>query len=104
MNYENIIDEKEENKLLISCIFKGMTNTEIAKKLNYSRSGVAYKVNKIFNDFKAKNRIDFIVQVLSEVIKSKKQELKCEKEKQKILNAENRKLKNTIKKLNKTKK
>ncbi len=104
MNYKNNLNEKEENKLLISYIFKGMTNYEIAEKLNYSRSGVAYKVNKLFSDFKAKNRVDFIVQILSEVIKSKKQELKNEIKKQKTLNAENKRLKNIIKMFDETQK
>lgn len=104
MNRKNLLKEKEEYKILASCIFKGMSNNDIARELNYSRSCIAYKINKLFNTFNVNSRTEFIIQTLNKLINSKQNQLISEIEKSEKLFQENQKLKRILKDISKNQK
>ena len=54
-----------EYKKIAKLIFDGYTKEEIAKILNYSRSTVTNRMNKMFEEYQANSRISFIIAVFS---------------------------------------
>ncbi len=58
-----------QNGFVTKCILKGMTILEISQKLNCSTSTVSNRIKKIFKKYNAKNRSEFILNVLAEIIK-----------------------------------
>lgn len=58
-----------QNGFVTKCILKGMTIVEIAEKLDCSTSTVSNRIKKIFKKYEAKNRSEFILNVLAEIIK-----------------------------------
>lgn len=91
------LSKENELKLITSLVLKGMSNTEICDKLNYSRSSVASKINNLFKNFGAKNRISFVITVLGKIIKNKKNEISILEEIKESLKKENEQLKNILK-------
>lgn len=90
------LSKENELKLIASLVLEGMSNTEISDKLGYSRSSVAYKINNLFKNFGAKNRINFIINVLGKIIEKKKNDIyTLENTKQNLTN-ENQQLKYII--------
>ena len=90
---------KREYKTITFCILNGMSNIEISKYLNYSKSTIAYKINKLFSLFNAANRVDFVLKILEKRIKEKEEQLKNEIKKNNELKSENKKLKKIIDKM-----
>lgn len=56
-------------------IFLGLSNMQIAKKLNCSLSTVAYRSSVLFKQHGVKTRERFIVKVLSEILETNKQKI-----------------------------
>ena len=98
MDYKLNPKIKKEYRIITFCILNGMSNIEISKRLNYSKSTVAYKINKMFSLFDAKNRIDFILKILEKKINEKDMQLNNEIQKNNLLKSENKKLKNLLNK------
>ena len=99
MNKELSPKIKREYKTITFCILSGMSNIEISKYLNYSKSTIAYKINKLFSLFNAVNRVDFVLKILEKRIKEKEDQLKNEIKKNNHLVSENKKLKKMIDKM-----
>ena len=53
-------------------IFKGLTISEIASRMNCSKSNVSYKMNALFSKYKVKNRLQFTISVFSEILDKNK--------------------------------
>lgn len=83
----------EDNKIITKYLLLGLSRSEIAKKMNFSVSTVAYKLNKLFNSYNAKNRHEFLLSIFSEIIRDKKTEIKAKDSKVKELNDEIKNLK-----------
>lgn len=64
-NYSLLLDER---KILTKLIFLGKNAVEIAKAMNYSKSCVYYKIQKLYDDFKVKDRNDFILNVVGAIL------------------------------------
>ena len=64
-----------EHKFITKYIFEGLTIAQIASKLNYSESTVANRMNSLFKKYNVKTRIEFIMNVMGEVIKMSKMQL-----------------------------
>ena len=58
-----------ENRFVTKCILKGMTIAQIAQRLDCSTSTVSNRIKKIFKKYNAKNRSEFTLNVLAEIIK-----------------------------------
>ena len=78
----------DEHILIAKYIFKGYTNSQIAQKINRSTSGASYKIYSLFEKYKAKNRIEFIVNIFAKIINIKKEEI--QKQEELIMNYENK--------------
>ncbi len=71
--------EKElatECKQIIRCIFEGLTTKETAQRLNYSKSTVSLRMRYIFDKYNAKNKIEFVILVFSELLNKNKKKIK----------------------------
>ena len=86
----------KEKVLLIKYIFLGLTNEQIAKRLNCSKSGVSYKICQLFNKYKVKNSLGFIMVFSKEIVKKNRAIILKAKEKIEMLEKRNCKLKNSI--------
>lgn len=64
-----------EQKRIAKLIFLGLSNVQMAKKLNCSLSTVAYRSSKLFEKYGVKSKKDFIIEVLGEVLETNKQSL-----------------------------
>ena len=53
-------------KSIINCIGKGMTNKEIAEKLNKSKATIATYIFHLSKQYNAKNRIDLFNKFIEE--------------------------------------
>ena len=78
----NIIKKalSDEHVLIAKCIFKGMTNAQIADKINCSQSSVSYKLNALFSKYNAKNKIEFIIHIFAQIMSSNKERIKIQEE------------------------
>lgn len=56
----------EEFITILEMIAEGKTNQEIAFELNYTTRNVEYKINKLFQLYKVKNRIHLASEYLLE--------------------------------------
>ncbi|MBR1617194.1 hypothetical protein IJ670_03495 [bacterium] len=65
--------DSKEDRLIAKCIFEGKTRMETAKILCCSKSALAYKICKLFERYKVKNKHEFMIKVFGEVLfKNKK--------------------------------
>ena len=64
-----------EQRRIAKLIFLGLSNVQMAKKLNCSLSTVAYRSSKLFEKYGVKSKKDFIIEVLGEVLETNKQSL-----------------------------
>ncbi len=71
-------DDIKNKKFLTECkkityyIFEGYTTHQIAKTLSYSRSTVSARIQYLLNEYKVKNKIQFIVRILGDMLKEHK--------------------------------
>lgn len=91
---ENILIK--ECKSIIRYIIEGDTNLEIARKLNYSKSTVSLRMKYIFDRYGAKNKIEFIVYIFSDLINRNKRKLQSCKNENAILCEKIEKIKKVI--------
>lgn len=63
---------EQEQKTITKYIFNGLSTGEIAKKMNYSRSTISYRINMLFEKYYAANRLEFVITILAQVIESHK--------------------------------
>lgn len=61
-----------EQSFITKCIFKGMSNEQIAKELKYSTSTISNRMTVLFKKYNAKTRFEFVLGILAEVIKNHK--------------------------------
>ena len=69
-----------EHKFVTKCILKGMTIPQIAKELDCSSSTVSNRIKKLFKQYNASCRSEFIMNVLAEIIKKDRKTLKEKEE------------------------
>lgn len=94
----------QECKEITHYIFDGMTTKQIADRLCYSKSTVALRIKYLFEKYGAKNKIEFIITIFSELMKEHKQIIREKKKEIKRLNIEIASLKEEIKYFNENKK
>ena len=74
MTTKNAI-ELDELRTLTKCIFRGFTIPQMAQAMKISKSTVSYKMKKIFKKYNAKTRLEFAINVFSEILDKTKREL-----------------------------
>ncbi len=72
MNELNIEKIENEYKVITKYIFQGLTTSEIALKMNCSRSTIANRMTALFEKYSAKTRFEFILGVLGEIVRNNK--------------------------------
>ncbi|MBQ8847473.1 MAG: hypothetical protein IJ003_00845 [Candidatus Gastranaerophilales bacterium] len=77
-----------EHKCITKFIFQGLTIAQIAKKMNYSQSTVANRMNSLFRQYSSKTRMEFVMSVLGEIIQNNKTNLEAQEERLKCLEKE----------------
>lgn len=70
MNLKNEIEN--EHKQLTKLIFQGKTITQIAQEMNYSRATASNHIYALYEKYEAKNRLEFVINVLAKVIQKYK--------------------------------
>ena len=65
-----------------------LTIAQIAKKMNYSQSTVANRMNSLFRQYSSKTRMEFVMSVLGEIIQNNKTNLEAQEERLKCLEKE----------------
>lgn len=74
-----------EKKIITRCLLEGKNFKEIAAKLHCAKSTVSYKTRKLFNEFKAADRYEYVVNIFSEMIRKLKEKIiKLEVENEKL--------------------
>lgn len=58
----------KEQKSITALILKGLTLKQIAKELHCAKSTISYKANKLFKEFNAKDRHEFVVNIFTNII------------------------------------
>ena len=69
-----------EQKIITTCLMKGMTLKQIAQKLNCAKSSASYKTRQLFKEWNAADRHEFIVNIFSKIILKYKKEIERLKE------------------------
>lgn len=86
----------DEQRLIVKCIFKGMTISEIAQKMCCSDSTVSYQINLLYAKYKAKNRSEFMLSVFSGIIDDYKKLLSQKIEENLVFQKESDEIKNIL--------
>ena len=73
-NMYDINDDKivSEQKIITRCIFRGFTISQIANVLHCSNSTVSNRLSDLFKKYHAKNRFEFVLSILGEIIRNNK--------------------------------
>jgi len=64
-----------EQKVITMCIMKGMTLKQIALKLDCAKSSASYKTRKLFKEWNAADRHEFVVNIFAKIIEKYKREI-----------------------------
>ncbi len=75
MEKKKNINVIREQKLITACLMKGMTQKQIAKKLNCANSSASYKTRQLFKEWNAHDRHEFIVNIFTNIILKYKKEI-----------------------------
>ena len=58
----------KEQKIITSSILKGLTRKQIAQNLNCAKSTASYKARKLFKEYNASDRHEFIINIFTSII------------------------------------
>ena len=83
LNKNNILNEK---RIITGFILRGKGLKELSIKLSCSKTAAYYKMKKLFKEYHATNRIEFILSVFGEMLNNLKLKLNAEIIKNKTLN------------------
>ena len=75
MKNKKDINVAYEQKIITTCILKGMTLKQIAAQLNYAKSTVSYKTKKLFEEYGAQDRFEFCVNIFTKLLTKYKDEI-----------------------------
>ncbi len=65
----------KEQKIITRCILKGMTLKQIAQELHCAKSSISYKTKKLFQDFNASDRHEFVINIFTKMITQYKNQI-----------------------------
>ena len=64
-----------EQRIIIKCILNGNTLKQIAQELKCAKSTASYKARKLFEEYSASDRYEFVVNIFTKIIAKYKTEL-----------------------------
>lgn len=96
MNKELIQNQSDIQIQIAKCILKGMTISQIAKKMCCSHSAVSYQINILYSKYNSKSRNDFILRVFSEIIDNYKKQIEQKNERIRALESDMEEVRNIL--------
>ena len=68
MKNKNDVNVLYEQKIITKCILNGMSLKQISQKLHCAKSTASYKTRKLFENYDANDRHEFIINLFSKII------------------------------------